>query len=193
MSGAESADPVHPGEFLAATMEALGITQAEVARRSGFTTKHVNRIVNGRAGYSAEAAGRLGRTLDIPPELLIELQTAYTKRAEPSSVALYILDANGEPRRLPGHFAEAFPVWAAKYGPHRKGARLIARDELGTIVVTTTFLGYAYGKADQRRPHLFETIAVFDHQDVEARIRYPTRELALVGHRRMFGLLSGES
>lgn len=46
-------------------MEAEGITQAELARRTGHTTKHVNRVLLGHNGASLEVleywAWTLGR------------------------------------------------------------------------------------------------------------------------------------
>jgi transcriptional regulator with XRE-family HTH domain len=37
-------------DLLAAHMEAEGITQAELARRTGRSTKHINQVFQGKAG-----------------------------------------------------------------------------------------------------------------------------------------------
>lgn len=39
-------------ELLAAHMEAEGITQAELARRTGRSAKHINQVFMGKAGTS---------------------------------------------------------------------------------------------------------------------------------------------
>lgn len=39
-------------ELLAAHMEAEGITQAELSRRTGRTTKHINQVFRSKAGTS---------------------------------------------------------------------------------------------------------------------------------------------
>lgn len=39
--------PRHPGELLAVTLAAAGMTQADLARRTGLSTKHVNQVVQG--------------------------------------------------------------------------------------------------------------------------------------------------
>ncbi len=55
----------HPGETLKRTIEALGLSQKEVARRTGQTPKHISEIVNGKARISSEAALAFERVLDV--------------------------------------------------------------------------------------------------------------------------------
>lgn len=58
---------VHPGEILLETLQHLGLSQAELARRSGWTTKHINQIVRGYANVSVAFAVMLEDTLGKPP------------------------------------------------------------------------------------------------------------------------------
>ena len=62
MTGAD-----HPGTVLASTLTGLGMSQAELARRTGLTPKHLNRIINGHQLYSPEVAVRLGEATLVHP------------------------------------------------------------------------------------------------------------------------------
>lgn len=54
-----------PGETLKETLETLGIPQADLARRTGLSTKHINQIVQGSAVLSPETALLLERATGI--------------------------------------------------------------------------------------------------------------------------------
>ena len=66
-----------PGETLLEVLEDKGMTQAELATRTGLSTKHVNQIVKGRAPITAETSLRLERTTGVAARVWGNLETAY--------------------------------------------------------------------------------------------------------------------
>lgn len=76
---------VPPGETLAEAIEAIGISQAELARRSGLTRKHINRVITGHAPLSADTAIRLERVTGVGSTVWAALEANYrthVKRAQ---------------------------------------------------------------------------------------------------------------
>ncbi len=57
---------VHPGALLRKVLDQRGIRQSELAERTGLTAKHVNQIVTGNIGISADVAMLLERALSTP-------------------------------------------------------------------------------------------------------------------------------
>lgn len=57
---------VPPGETLQETIEAIGMTQAELAERMGLTTKTINFIIKGNGPVTPETALQLERVLGTP-------------------------------------------------------------------------------------------------------------------------------
>ncbi|MDO8738149.1 MAG: HigA family addiction module antitoxin [Candidatus Deferrimicrobium sp.] len=57
---------VPPGETLLETIEALGMTQADLAARTGRPLKTINEIIKGKASITPETALQLERVLGIP-------------------------------------------------------------------------------------------------------------------------------
>jgi HTH-type transcriptional regulator / antitoxin HigA len=55
-----------PGETLKETLEELGIPQADLARRTGLSIKHINQIVIGKAAISPETALLFERATGVP-------------------------------------------------------------------------------------------------------------------------------
>jgi len=55
-----------PGETLQETLEAIGMSQAELAERTGRPKKTINEIIKGKAGISPDTALQLERVLGIP-------------------------------------------------------------------------------------------------------------------------------
>lgn len=66
-----------PGETLAETLEALKMTQAELARRMGRPLKTINEIVRGKAAILPETAFQLERVTDVPASFWMARETAY--------------------------------------------------------------------------------------------------------------------
>lgn len=55
-----------PGETLLETLEAIGMIQAELAKRTGRPKKLINEIIKGKAAITPETAIQLERVLNIP-------------------------------------------------------------------------------------------------------------------------------
>lgn len=66
-----------PGETLRETLEALPMTQAQLALRTGLSGKHVNQIVLGIAPVTHETAIALERATGVPASLWNSLESRY--------------------------------------------------------------------------------------------------------------------
>jgi len=66
-----------PGDTLAETLEELGMSQVELARRMGRPTKTINEIVQGKAAILPETAFQLENVLGIPASFWLARETAY--------------------------------------------------------------------------------------------------------------------
>lgn len=66
-----------PGDTLAETLEELGMSQAELARRMGRPTKTINEIVQGKTAILPETAFQLENVLGIPASFWLARETAY--------------------------------------------------------------------------------------------------------------------
>lgn len=73
--------PIHPGEFLAETLEELGVSQAQFARAIGVSPMRISHVINGTRPVTAELALLFGRALDQSPQYWLNLQTAYDLKA----------------------------------------------------------------------------------------------------------------
>lgn len=69
-----------PGDVLLATTEGLGITQKELAARTGFTAKHINQLIKGISRISPETALRLEKVTGVPASFWNNLETKYQER-----------------------------------------------------------------------------------------------------------------
>lgn len=68
---------IPPGETLLETIEALGMTQVELARRMGRPLKTVNEIIKGKAMITADTAVQLERVLGAPARFWLGLEANY--------------------------------------------------------------------------------------------------------------------
>jgi HTH-type transcriptional regulator / antitoxin HigA len=66
-----------PGDTLAETLEEIGMSQAELARRMGRPTKTINEIVQGKTAILPETAFQLENVLGIPASFWLARETAY--------------------------------------------------------------------------------------------------------------------
>lgn len=71
-----------PGETIADLLEEGGLSQAEFAERTGFTRKHVNDLVRGRAAITADAALRLERVLGSTADFWLTREAQYREALE---------------------------------------------------------------------------------------------------------------
>ena len=72
--------PIHPGAFLAETLDELGISQARFARAIGISPMRVSHIVKHTRPVTAELALRFGRALGQSPQYWLTLQSSYDLR-----------------------------------------------------------------------------------------------------------------
>lgn len=65
-------NPAHPGRILAQYMTSRSVT--EVARHLGITRPALSRVLNGKAGISADMALRLAEAFGTEPDFWLRLQ-----------------------------------------------------------------------------------------------------------------------
>ncbi len=68
---------IHPGEFLAETLQELGLSQARFAQAIGVSPMRISHVVKGTRPVTAELALRFSRALGQSPQYWLNLQTAY--------------------------------------------------------------------------------------------------------------------
>jgi addiction module HigA family antidote len=82
---------LNPGETLAEVIEERGMSQAELARRTGLSTKHINQIIGGDASITSETALRLEKVTRVPSRFWTSLEAQYrellTRQEETVSLA----------------------------------------------------------------------------------------------------------
>ena len=66
-----------PGDTIADALEELGMTQAELAERSGFSKKHVNGLIKGKVAITAETALKLEAVLGAPARFWLRREMEY--------------------------------------------------------------------------------------------------------------------
>lgn len=65
-------NPSHPGKLLAYYLEGRSVT--EVARHLGVTRPALSRVLNGKAGISADMALRISEAFNTEPDFWLRLQ-----------------------------------------------------------------------------------------------------------------------
>jgi addiction module HigA family antidote len=68
---------VPPGATLSEVLETLEMTQAELARRTGLSAKHINLILKGAASLTPDTALKFERVLNIPARIWNALEANY--------------------------------------------------------------------------------------------------------------------
>ena len=71
---------IHPGEHLAAQLEALDMSAAELARRLKVSTNRLTQIINGQRAVTGDTALRLGHFFGTSAEFWLNLQKIYDLR-----------------------------------------------------------------------------------------------------------------
>jgi HTH-type transcriptional regulator/antitoxin HigA len=69
--------PPHPGQAISAALSEQSMTQAELARQTGLTTKHISQIVRGHAGIGTDAATAIATVLPVTARDLIVMQADF--------------------------------------------------------------------------------------------------------------------
>ena len=65
-------NPAHPGRILANYLQGRSVT--EVARHLGVTRPSLSRVLNGKAGISADMALRISEAFNTDPDFWLRLQ-----------------------------------------------------------------------------------------------------------------------
>lgn len=68
---------IHPGETIADVLEERGITQAELATRTGVSPAYVSSVISGKKDISSNFAMALEYALDVPKSFWLNLQANY--------------------------------------------------------------------------------------------------------------------
>ena len=68
---------VSPGEVLSVELELRGMTQQELAKRTGLTPKHIISILKAKSAITPETAIKLERALGMPVEYWLNLEAHY--------------------------------------------------------------------------------------------------------------------
>lgn len=76
----ESGLAIPPGETLEETMESLGMTQQELAERTGLTVQTLNRIFKGEQPITYETANRLEYVTGYPAHFWNKLEAQYREQ-----------------------------------------------------------------------------------------------------------------
>lgn len=66
-----------PAETLLETLDAIGMSQGELAKRMGCPAKTVDEIIEKKAAITAEIALQLERVLHIPASFWLKLEQHY--------------------------------------------------------------------------------------------------------------------
>jgi addiction module HigA family antidote len=68
---------IHPGEILAAELDAIGLSAAELARFVDVPANRISQIVANRRNVTADTALRLGRYFGTSADFWMNLQKSY--------------------------------------------------------------------------------------------------------------------
>ena len=81
-------EPTHPGELVKDELEARNLTQAKLAESIGVMPSLLNEIIKGKRGINTEMALLIEAALNIPADLLLNLQSDYNMQVAKSDVSL---------------------------------------------------------------------------------------------------------
>ena len=70
-------EPTHPGELIKDELEANNLTQSKLAESIGVKPSLLNEIIKGKRGVNTEMALLIEAALNIPADLLLNLQNDY--------------------------------------------------------------------------------------------------------------------
>jgi plasmid maintenance system antidote protein VapI len=70
----DAAEPTTIGELLRHTLDAQDMSQAELAKATGLSTKHINQVLQGDIALSPYCAWLIGHELGIRAEVWLTLQ-----------------------------------------------------------------------------------------------------------------------
>lgn len=79
-------ESTHPGELIKDELEERNLTQAKLAESIGVKPSLLNEIIKGKRGINTEMALMLEAALNIPADLLLNLQNDYNMQVAKSDV-----------------------------------------------------------------------------------------------------------
>src|SRR6266403_810696 len=121
--------PIPPGELPTETLESLGLSQAELARRMDRPVQAINEIARGSKEITAETAIQLERVLGVPAHIWLGLEAEYQ---------------HTKARRDDRHRLQAEAKLAARfpYGAMRRlGWLKKAKDRVSQVEILLDFFG----------------------------------------------------
>lgn len=80
-------EPTHPGELIKDELEANNLTQAKLADNIGVRPSLLNEIIKGKRGVNTEMALLIEAALNIPADLLLNLQSDYNMQKAKSDTS----------------------------------------------------------------------------------------------------------
>ena len=80
-------EPTHPGELIRDELDARNLTQSKLAASIGVKPSLLNEIINSKRGVSTEMALLIEAALDIPADLLLNLQSDYNMQVAKSDIS----------------------------------------------------------------------------------------------------------
>lgn len=93
-----------PGRLLQRELDARGISQAQLAARTGLSPKHVNLVIKGTAALSPDVAVTLEQILGTSAETWLHLEAAHqaheARKERHNALAGFVDWANSFPRQL---------------------------------------------------------------------------------------------
>lgn len=72
-----SFEPTHPGELIKDELAAINLTQSKLAENIGVKPSFINEIIKGKRAVNTEMALLIEAALNIPADLLLNLQSEY--------------------------------------------------------------------------------------------------------------------
>lgn len=92
-----------PGETLLETLETIGMSQTELAKRMGRPVKTINEIIQGKASITAETALQLEQVLRVPASFWLKYEQHYREFLARLAIEQHLMDwtewLNGFPVR----------------------------------------------------------------------------------------------
>ena len=80
-------EPTHPGELIKDELEAMNLTQAKLAESIGVKPSFLNEIIKGKRAVNTEMALLLEAALNVPADLLLNLQRDYNMQTVKSDTS----------------------------------------------------------------------------------------------------------
>ena len=149
----EPAELVPPGETLAEWLDREAMTQAEFAKRTSLTPKHINQVVKGSVGISPEVALAFERVTSIPARYWTQLDANYQTAKQ------RVLEAEALRKRV--DLVHRFPVKELE----RRGCIERKTSKIGTVRELLRFFAVADPDALEEvwlRPALYRRSTAFE-------------------------------